>query len=121
MLLACFAERFIKTEQVNYTDLKFWLFAFVLAPLCLSLSLALFATWGSHLLPALIASNSYQQLLHSPYALLVWGMNALALCVMLMRARCNNVLYIWLSVALLASLIDVTITPLHNKNAVLLR
>lgn len=110
MLLACFAERFIKTEQVNYTNLKFWLCAFVLAPLCLSLSLALFATWGSHLLPALIASNSYQQLLHSPYALLVWGMNALALCVMLMRARCNNVLYIWLSVALLASLIDVTLT-----------
>lgn len=110
MLLACFAERFIKTKQVNYTDLKFWLFGFVLAPLCLSLSLALFATWGSHLLPQLIASNSYQQLLHSPYALLVWGMNAFALYVMWMRARHENVLYIWLSVALLASLIDVSLT-----------
>ena len=110
MLLACFAEPVIKMDQVDYKDLKLWLFGFVLVPLCLSLSLALFATWGSHLLPALIANNSYQQLLYSPYALLVWGLNAFAFCVMLLRARRNNVLYIWLSVALLASLIDVTLT-----------
>lgn len=110
MLLACFAEPVIKMDQVDYKDLKLWLLGFVLVPLCLSLSLALFATWGSHLLPALIANNSYQQLLHSPYALLVWGLNAFAFCVMLLRARSNNVLYIWLSVALLASLIDVTLT-----------
>lgn len=110
MLLACFAERVIKIEQVDYKDLKLWLLGLVLVPLCFSLGLALFATWGSHLLPALIADNSYTQLLHSPYAVLVWGLNALALCVMLVRARRNNVLYIWLSVALLASLIDVTLT-----------
>jgi diguanylate cyclase (GGDEF)-like protein len=110
MLLACFAERFIKIEQVDYKDLKLWLLGFVAAPLCLSLSLALFAAWGSHILPALIANNSYQQLVHSPYALVVWAMNAVALSVMLLRARSNNVLYIWLSVALLASLIDVSLT-----------
>lgn len=110
MLFACFAERVIKIEQVDYKDLKLWLLGLVLFPLCFSLSLALFATWGSHLLPALIANNSYQQLLHSPYALLVWGLNALALCCMVWRARSNNVLYVWLSVALLASLIDVTLT-----------
>ncbi len=110
MLLACFAERAIKTEQVDYKDLKLWLLGLVLVPLCFSLSLALFAAWGSHLLPALIADNSYQQLLHSPYALLVWGLNAAALCCMVWRARSKNVLYVWLSVALLASLIDVTLT-----------
>jgi len=110
MLLACFAESVTKVEQVTSKDLKLWLLGLVLVPLCLSLFLALFATWGSHLLPALIADNSYQRLLHSPYALLVWGLNALALCCMVWRARSKNVLYIWLSVALLASLIDVTLT-----------
>lgn len=110
MLLACFAETLIKTEQVDYRDLRLWLLGLTLVPLVFSLSLALFATWGSHLFPDLITNNSYQKLLHSPYALVVWGLNALALACMLRRARSSNVLYVWLCVALLASLIDVTLT-----------
>jgi diguanylate cyclase (GGDEF)-like protein len=110
MLLALLAERSMNNDLVAYKDLKFWLCAFVLVPLCCGLGLALFATWGSHLLPALISDKSYQQLLHSPYALVVWGVNALALLCMVRRARNTHVLYVWLSVALLASLIDVTLT-----------
>lgn len=110
ILLALMAQQKLTTQQVAPMQLKYWLWGFVLIPVLCSLALALFATWGSHWLPILIAKNSYKQLLHSPYALLVWGLNALALVCMIRRARSNNVLYTWLSVALLASLIDVTLT-----------
>lgn len=110
ILLALLAERNMKTQQVAYKDLKSYLSAFVFLPLLFSLGFALFATWGSDLLPVLISKNSYQQLLHSPYALMVWALNAVALICMVQRARTANVLYIWLCVALLASLIDVTLT-----------
>lgn len=112
LLLALIAPKKIINQNPADLNIKYWLIAFVFISLLVSLGLALFATWGSHLLPVLIDKDSYKQLLNSPYALMVWGLNVLALFFMVRRARSNNVLYTWLSVALLASLIDVTLTLL---------
>jgi diguanylate cyclase (GGDEF)-like protein len=110
ILLALAAEYKIGSRQIAVSHLKYWLWGFVLVPLVVGLALALFATWERDILPPLITDNSYRLLLHSPYALLVWCINFAALVFMLRRVNNRNVIYVWVCVALFASLIDVSLT-----------
>jgi len=115
MLLALLTERQSQQLQAMPKARIHWVWAFVLTPLVLSTALALFATWHSDLLPTLIAANSYQQLLHSPYAVIVWLVNTLALLLMIRRSQAGGVMPVWLSLALFASLLDVTLTLLAGQ------
>ncbi|GGW55115.1 GGDEF domain-containing protein [Alishewanella tabrizica] len=92
-----------------------WVWGFLLVPLALGLVFALFATWHSDLLPTLIDANNYQQLLHSPYAIIVWLVNILALLCLIRRSQVGGIMPVWLSLALFASLLDVTLTLLAGQ------
>uniref|UniRef100_UPI003566E18E MASE4 domain-containing protein n=1 Tax=Arsukibacterium sp. TaxID=1977258 RepID=UPI003566E18E len=110
MLLALFAERISKNTLIPKAVLPFWAFNFVCMALLAGLAMALLATWYSHHLPELIRQNSYQQLLYSPFAILVWLLNIGALLAMARRAMSGGIMPVWLTLALFASLLDVTLT-----------
>lgn len=112
ILLALLVERGVKQRTVPVAYVRLWTLNFALLPLLLGIALALLATWFSHNLPVLISSHSYQQLVHSPFAIVVWLVNIAALLLMLHRSRKGGVMHIWLSLALFASLLDVTLTLL---------
>lgn len=115
MLLALLTERHGQQLQARHHARIHWAWFFVLAPLVSGTGLALLATWYSDVLPVLIAANSYQQLLHSPYAIIVWLVNSLALIMMIRRSQSGGVMPVWLSLALFASLLDVTLTLLAGQ------
>jgi len=115
MLLALLTERRGQQLQASAEARIRWVWAFVLVPLVVGAVLALFATWYSHLLPVLIAANSYQKLLHSPYAVIVWLVNSIALLFMIRRSKAGGIMPVWLSLALFASLLDVTLTLLAGQ------
>ena len=108
--LALLVERCVKQHTVPVADIRLWTWNFALLPLLLGTALGLVATWFSQNLPELITSNSYKQLLYSPFAIMVWLVNIAALLLMVQRSRQGGVMYIWLSLALFASLLDVTLT-----------
>nr|WP_301003744.1 sensor domain-containing diguanylate cyclase [Arsukibacterium sp.] len=110
MLLALLTERLAKNKRVPKASAPLWAFNFVALALLFGIGLALLATWYSQHLPALISQNSYQQLLHSPFAIMVWVLNIMALACMAWRCRLGGVMPVWLTLALFASLLDVTLT-----------
>lgn len=110
MLLTFFTERHGQQLLASPKARNKWTWLFILVPITLATVIALFATWYSYLLPSLIKANSYQQLLESPIAILVWLVNALALLLMIRRSQTGDIMPVWLSVALFASLLDVTLT-----------
>ena len=87
----------------------------VTAPLLIAGGLGILAIHHSDLLPTLISGNDYAQLRHNPVALCVWTLNLLALLTVCIRTRLKNVLYLWLAVAVFASLIDVSLTLLASN------
>lgn len=110
MLLALLARRLGENTLVSKTMAPLWAFNFVSVALLSGIGLALLATWYSQHLPELISQNSYQQLLHSPVALVVFLLNIAALLVMAWRSRAGGIIPVWLTLALFASLLDVTLT-----------
>lgn len=112
MLLAFLTERDGQQLLSRRKYHKRWLWFFGIAPMSFSILLALFATRYSELLPNLISANNYRQLLHSPYAVMVWVINILAVGLMLWRSRDRGVMSVWLSLALFVSLLAVTLTLL---------
>lgn len=110
MLLALLAERAGKDTLVPAKNAALWAFNFVSLALLTGIALALLATWFSQHLPVLISQNSYQQLLHSPFAKIVLLLNIIALIAMAWRSRAGGVLPVWLALALFASLLDVALT-----------
>ena len=110
MLMALLAEWLGKQTLVPKHTVKLWAFNFVALALLIGVGLALLATWYSHHLPRLISQNSYQQLLYSPIAIIVWLLTSLALLAMVWRCRRGGIMPVWLALALFAGLIDVTLT-----------
>ena len=88
---------------------RFGFLLMITAPAAAAL-LAYFAVADGGRLPPLIDGASYTQLLHSPAAASVIALNVLALLACVLITRLRDVLSVWLAVALVASLADVTLT-----------
>ncbi|WP_322047228.1 sensor domain-containing diguanylate cyclase [Paraburkholderia sp. J67] len=82
----------------------------VLLALCGSVAGCVVAVRFSDALPMLIKDGSYSLLRHSPFAFYVVAACVTALVAQLVSGRLRSVLDLWLTIALLAFLADVTLT-----------
>ncbi|QCT01198.1 diguanylate cyclase [Paenibacillus algicola] len=72
--------------------------------------LYLLVTLGNDMLPRIIQKGNFRVLLESGIGPVVWGLNLVALLLLLWVHRGRSVLHLWLSVAVFAFLMDVTLT-----------
>ncbi|GGG26032.1 GGDEF domain-containing protein [Paenibacillus abyssi] len=68
------------------------------------------STMGNDWLPAIIEKNNYSILLTSGVGAVVWLLNCSAFILLIWLRRGKNVLTLWLTVAVFAFLLDVTVT-----------
>ena len=67
-------------------------------------------TAGVHLLPPLPVAKNHVDLTTSRLGPAAWALNLAALGLLTLRLRCRSLVQLWLAVAVLASLLDVTVT-----------
>jgi diguanylate cyclase (GGDEF)-like protein len=91
------------------------LFISIATPILIAAIFGFLAIRETELLPTLISGGDYGQLRHNPVALCVWILNLIALLAVCIRTRLRSVLHLWLAVAVLASLVDVSLTLLASN------
>ncbi|MCD1258314.1 diguanylate cyclase [Paenibacillus athensensis] len=82
----------------------------VTATVALVIGLTLLAIFGGDALPAIIQKNNYRILITSGVGPVVWALNLLAFLAVFLVLRGKTIIHVWLIIAMLASLLDVTLT-----------
>ncbi len=67
-------------------------------------------TYGIRLLPPLVMTRNSIDLVSTGLGPAAWALNVAALVLLVGRLRCRSLVQLWLSVAVLASLLDLTVT-----------
>jgi diguanylate cyclase (GGDEF)-like protein len=87
-----------------------WQIATLGSVLTLTLALSIILTRHVDAMPRLLDGMSYVAARNSGLAVIVWGLGALGLASLLFLTRCRVVCDLWLALAMLASLLEVTLT-----------
>ena len=110
VILAVLARGHFKAEVVDHKLVVRWAWLLVGGPVVFALLLWGLAI-GIDLPPALGQAGNHLVARH-PTALVLWGMNAVALLLVLVRGRLRSVLDLWLAIAALACFTDTSLNLL---------
>ncbi|UJF31901.1 sensor domain-containing diguanylate cyclase [Paenibacillus hexagrammi] len=97
-------------HQVTHLQARRILLSAVCGTIAIVTILTLIAIYGNSWLPKIIQKDNYRVLITSGIGPIVWTLNLLALLSMQFIVRKKSVVHIWLTLAVLASLLDVTLT-----------
>jgi len=95
----------VPAQRINVAMALFGAFAVVAAA-----GVFVLVTSGVHLLPTLVVTRNFVDFYTSGLGPAAWVLNATALLLIVVGLRCRSLVQLWVAVAVLASLLDITIT-----------
>ncbi|WP_281889178.1 diguanylate cyclase domain-containing protein [Paenibacillus sp. YYML68] len=105
-----FAEKQLSRVRLSSKQAELALVGAVGGVLVIVAALTLTALYATDYLPVIIMKGNFNILITSGVGPLVWLLNAAALVLLVATFRGRTILQLWLTVAMLASLLDVTLT-----------